>query len=106
MHTQTLIEALGNIKSKNDKVRFNMLQGIYAIYCSGFSRLKVLRIFEDVPVNIKWINQFEFSIGGCIFKPKTLADFISIISSMGHDLNPRFDNDGNETFLILWNKKR
>jgi len=104
MDTQTLIEAVGNIKSKNDKVRFSMLQGIYSVYSLGFSRIRVLTIFEDVPVNIKWVSQVEFTVGGCIFKPKTIGDFISIAASLGQNLNPRFDNEGNSTFLVLWNK--
>lgn len=106
MDTQTLIEAVGNIKSRSNKIRFTWLQGIYEVYTTPFSRIKALQMFEDVPVNVKWISQTEFAVGGCIFKPKTFADFISIVSSLGHNLEPRFDNNGNATFLVLRNKGR
>lgn len=110
MHTKTLIEAIAQIKSKDYKVRFKMLREIFAVYDIRFNRLNVLSHFENVPAVFEWANETtdnnSFKYNGTIFRPKTLADFISIVDSLGLDLFPRFSEKFNAPSAIFWNNNR
>lgn len=115
MDTQTLIETIGDIKSDNDRTR-RIISNIYSIYSRPFDRLTVLSMFHE-PVNLIWKEERDmlnngrakkhyFSLDGKDYKPKTIADFISIIDSLGnHKLTPKFTENKSEAAL-LWNRHR
>lgn len=110
MHTKTLIEALAQIKSKDNAVRFKMLQEIFAVYDIKFTRLNVLTHFRDFPAPFVWADEnganTSFRYGKTLFKPNTLADFISIVESLGFDLYPRFADSPSTASVIFWNNNR
>ena len=115
MDTQTLINAIGDIRGANDKTR-KILLGIYEVYSKPFSRLTVLSMFHE-PVNMIWkeeksilsgknVKKHYFTIDGVEYRPKTIADFVSVIDSLGrHKLKPKFSGDKSAAAL-LWNKHR
>ena len=110
MHTKTLIEAIAQIKSKDNAIRFRMLREIFAVYDIQFTRLNALTHFDNVPAVFHWADEdnvnSSFKYSGVIFRPKTLADFISVVESLGFDLIPRFHNKPSTTSVIFWNNNR
>ena len=110
MHTKTLIEAIAQIKSKDNAVRFRMLQEIFAVYDIKFTRLNALTHFDNIPAIFEWADEdnanTSFKYNKTIYRPSTLADFISIVDSLGLDLRPRFSNDPSSASVIFWNNNR
>jgi hypothetical protein len=115
MDTQTLINAIGDIKGGNDKTRKALL-GIYDVYSTPFDRITILSMFHE-PVNLIWkedktvlngkrVKRHYFSLDNVDYKPKTIADFVSLIDSLErHKLTPKFSGDKSSAAL-LWNKSR
>ncbi len=123
MDTQTLIESIGELTANNDTTRRKMLLNIYSVYSQPFSRLVVLSTFE-VPAQLIWhqdteiktekVNNIEidkkvktdyFSIDRTVYRPKTIADFVSVIAALSrYRLTPKWDDKG--VASILWNRNR
>lgn len=110
MKTKTLIEAIAQIKSNDYAVRFRMLLKIFSAYDTKFTRLNALTFFEEVPATFIWANEdsvnSSFKYNGTIFRPNTMADFISIVNSLGLDLQPRFSSNPNSDAVVFWNNDR
>jgi|TARA_R110000782_G_scaffold16029_3_gene46368 hypothetical protein len=120
MDTRTLIQAVGEIKSNNYKIRFRDLQGIYSVYGEPFERITALKNFQ-VPVNLIWgleekvdfkddrevvTRVHYFRLDEIDYYPDTIADFVSIINSLRKfKLTPRFV-ENEPTAAVLWNRDR
>lgn len=119
MDTKTLIETIGDFHP-NSKSATHQITTIYDIYGSSFSKSKVVSLF-DVPAQVVWIKRenyytdsvgrekksysWDISIDGVEYSPKTIADFVSLISCYKRfNLTPRFE--GNESVAsILWKRR-
>jgi len=110
METKTLIEAISEHRPNSRMAARNMLS-IYDIYSRSFHKTTVDALFH-LPDQIKWkvvkdltgdraFKQYYIEIDGINFFPKTVSDFISIVSSTRYNLSPRFfDNELSAS--ILW----
>jgi hypothetical protein len=107
--TRTLIQAIGSIKSDDYKVRFRNLQSIYEVYAEPFNRLTVISLFE-LPKEIAFekdkANGVHLQINKKPYFPKTVADFVSLVDSLGDlEIKPKFK--GNELRAsVLWNRNK
>jgi hypothetical protein len=68
------------------------------VYMTGFNRIRATIWFKNIPSNtlLFWHSDHKFSLGekkGRHFEPKTMADFISIMQSYGHELELNLDNN-------------
>lgn len=89
--TRTLIEAIADIKSKDNSARFAMLMDAFEVYSIPFTKQNAVQIFGSTPATFKFISHNKFQCERCIFEPNTMADYISIADSMGLTLRPDFD---------------
>lgn len=92
MQTRTLIEAISQIKAKDNEVRFKMLLNLFEVYSIPFSRQNAMQIFGDVPATFVFKGHDKFQVEKCIFTPTTMADYISIVESLGLNIRPDFDS--------------
>lgn len=97
MLTRTLLEAIAEIKSKDNATRFKILLDLFEVYSIPFSRQNAMQIFGTTPATFKFISYDKFQCEKCIFQPDTMADYISIVSAMGLSLKPDFDSAYNAT---------
>lgn len=86
--TQSLVESLADIKSDNYEVRFAMLLSRFEVYSIPFSRQNAILIFGSIPATFSFRDYNKFQCEKCIFQPETMADYISIVKSMGLSLRP------------------
>jgi hypothetical protein len=92
------------------------LLGVHEVYSTPFDRITILSMFHE-PVNLIWkedktvlngkrVKRHYFSLDNVDYKPKTIADFVSLIDSLErHKLTPKFSGDKSSAAL-LWNKSR
>lgn len=95
--TRTLIEAIADTKGMPNS-RAAQVQNLFQVYSIPFSRQMAVQIFGDVPATFKFMGHNKFQCEKCVFQPNTMADYISIVRSMGLSISPDFDGVyGNHT---------
>jgi hypothetical protein len=109
MKTKTLLEAIESHRP-NSRMASRDILAIYHTYAIPFRRLTVLSMFE-VPPQVVWHKELSgeggnwyISIDKTVYKPKTIADFISLCECLpALNLSPKFE--GNEVVAsLLWNR--
>jgi hypothetical protein len=87
---KSLVENLLDKKATSSFAREDLMCRSLHVYSESFNREKAQRWFEDIPPYIKFRGNFTFYVEGMPdklhFAPPTIADFISIVQSLGHDL--------------------
>lgn len=96
----TLVKAIESIRGKGSEQRMKRLLDVYDAYSSPFNKINAKLLFEDFPEDFTWDSDSSFTRGNVSFKPRTIADFLSIMSSIEIDLTPR---DG-VFFLLFLNR--
>lgn len=87
-HAKSLVERLFDIKG-NREVREEAFYKVLDMYSTSFNRTRALMWFENVPAMLIWRGDNTFWLGdkkSRHFSPETIADFISLMQSYGHDL--------------------
>lgn len=97
---RTLVKAIESISGKGSEARMKRLLSVYDAYSSPFNKINARLLFEDFPENFTWVSDKSFKQGDVVFSPRTIADFLSIMSSIDIDLTPR---DG-VFFLLFLNR--
>jgi len=82
--------------------REEMLLRLTDVYGSHFNKLKALIWFRNVPSQslLFWDGEEKFRLGSKtsrLFHPETMADFISIMQSYGHELEINLENNPAES---------
>jgi hypothetical protein len=91
------LERILEVKGSKD-YREDMLLRITDVYMSSFKKVKALMWFKNVPSQslLFWHGDETFSLGdkkSRHFHPETMADFVSIMQSYGHELDVNLDNN-------------
>jgi hypothetical protein len=80
------------------------------VYSEKFNREKAVMWFKNIPSFIKFRGNYTFCVDGMRdklhFAPATIADFISIVQSLGCDLEVRILYEENENDVLENNMVR
>ena len=87
---KTFIENVADIRSNSSVRRESLLCRLMNIYYEEFNKQRAVFYFRELPVNLVFRDDKSFTLNGKksgqIFKPKTIADFISICDSISYTL--------------------
>ena len=101
MLTKTLIEAIGEVGGETRSQVIDKLMSIEEIYSTPFNLGNVKKIFEAVNPAVKWMDKGVIQVDKLTFSPRTIADFVSLMSCLKFKLTPRSDGDGRYSEAML-----
>ena len=85
---KTLVNRIGELSGPPEK-RGRDIVDVFHVYTKPFSKEKVVRWFKELPVGLRWVDEYRFKLDAhsLIFSPQTIGDFISLCESVNYTLD-------------------
>ena len=106
---KALTERIADIKGGSPYSRESQLLSVLDIYSETFNKQKAAMYFADLPEEIIWRGNYTFFVLNedekVVFKPETVADFISVCESLGFTLEPNIDLEDEDELTLRLNER-